>query len=103
MTLRQHIGTSSLFKIYANIRQMYPDWQYWFWLRSVFVKKSDFVYRVEGTGQAAGAEWGRMLAWLVGTGLLVGGAFAGRDHITDGAKRLRGLDVKALVRSVTKG
>jgi hypothetical protein len=82
---------------------MYPGFQYLYWLRSVFVKKSDFVYRVERTGEAAGAEWGRTLAWLVGTGLLVGGAFAGRDFIVDGAKRLRGLDVKALVRSVTKG
>jgi hypothetical protein len=79
---------------------MYPDWQYWYWFRSVFFKKNDFVYRVEGSGEVAGAEWGRALAWLVGTGLLVGGAFAGRDFIMDGAKRLRGLDVKALMGSV---
>jgi hypothetical protein len=79
---------------------MYPDWQYWYWFRSVFFKKSDFVYRLERSGEIAGAEWGRALAWLVGTGLLVGGAFAGRDFIVDGVKRSRGLNVKALMRSV---
>lgn len=60
------------------------------------------MYKVEGTGDVAGAEWGRAMAWLVGTGLLVGGAFAGRDFIVNGAKTLREIDVRALVGRATK-
>jgi len=83
---------------------MYPDWQYWYWLRSVFLKKVDFVYRDEKSGKEVKGSWANTLAWLIGTGVLVGGAFVGREWVMEEMpRRLRDFDPKMLIRSATRG
>ena len=78
---------------------MYPDWQYLYWLRSVFWRKRDFVYRDEKTGKvvrlyrlAAGS-----MAMVIGVGALVGAGLMG-SGVVDGEevlKRLRGWEWKS--------
>jgi hypothetical protein len=79
---------------------MYPDYQFLYWLRSIFVKKSDFLYRDEKTGQEVNPRsWVRTLGLLTGTGLLVtmgvvGSSWPNGDEIL---RRLKGLDPRAMV------
>lgn len=82
---------------------MYPDWQFMFWLRSIFWKRQDFVYR---DGRSQEVEPGRARKWLLR--LLTVGAFAGlfvgKDWLRDELpRRLREFDGRALVRSLTAG
>ena len=81
---------------------MYPDWQYWYWFRSVFIKKEDFIYKEEDTGKVVWPDAGRKLAWLVGTGLLVGGAIWGWDGAVERIKGLSKVDLRALVGAAVK-
>lgn len=83
---------------------MYPDWQYWYWFRSIFWKKSDFVYRDEKSGQEVKGSLTRKLAVLLATGALVGGAFLGRDWVRDELpRRLREFDPKAFLKTISAG
>ncbi|KAF2709760.1 FAD/NAD(P)-binding domain-containing protein [Pleomassaria siparia CBS 279.74] len=77
---------------------MYPDWQFLYWFRSVFLKREDFVYKEEGSGQIVRRDWRETVLGLAGLGVLIGGAFLSRDWVTDVSKRLRGVDVKGLLR-----
>jgi len=78
---------------------MYPDWQFMYWLRSIFWKKSDFVYREERTGEEFRPGAGKTMLWLATVGALAGGAFFGRDWIQNELLlRLRNLEVRGLVR-----
>ncbi|KAL2357051.1 hypothetical protein BJ546DRAFT_426549 [Cryomyces antarcticus] len=61
---------------------MYPDWQFWFWWRSVFVKRADFVFRDAGTGRersvavgvgTAVRRWAAVLGVLAVAGIVVSG------------------------------
>ncbi|KAF2192540.1 cyclohexanone 1,2-monooxygenase [Zopfia rhizophila CBS 207.26] len=54
---------------------MYPDWQYWYWFRSVFFKKQDFVYRDDKTGKEINVfrSWAKTLGCMAVTGVLLGG------------------------------
>jgi hypothetical protein len=80
---------------------MYPDWQVMFWLRSVFLKKADFVYKDEKSGKEVspgeGMRWARR---VVLTAMLVGGLVK-REEIMGvlgrGLKELRGLDLRQLI------
>jgi hypothetical protein len=76
---------------------MYPDWQFWFWWRSVFVKKSDFVYRDEKTGQEVhpgeGMKWAKRL--LVGTAVV--GVVVKREELL---RQVRSLDIRGLVKNL---
>ncbi|KAJ4992674.1 hypothetical protein SVAN01_01720 [Stagonosporopsis vannaccii] len=82
---------------------MYPDWQFMFWLRSVFWKKQDFVFR---DGSSKEVEPGKTRKWLLRL-LTVGtfaGLFVGRDWLRYELPRwLRDFDGKALFRSLTAG
>ena len=73
-----------------------------FWLRSIFWKKSDFVYRDERTGEEFRPGAGKTMLWLATAGALAGGAFFGQDWIQDELpRRLRNLDARGLVRHFT--
>ncbi|CAI6335770.1 unnamed protein product [Periconia digitata] len=65
---------------------MYPDWQYLFWLRSVFWKKSDFEYRDEKTGVVVSRSSSGLLslAGLMAVSLMVGSAVWGGEGVTEG-------------------
>jgi hypothetical protein len=83
---------------------MYPDWQVMFWLRSVFLRKGDFVYRDEKTGrEVRPGEAARWVRRVVVTALVVGGLVK-REEIGDvvgrGLKELMGLDVRGLLRGL---
>ncbi|RMZ72301.1 monooxygenase [Pyrenophora seminiperda CCB06] len=60
---------------------MYPDWQFMYWLRSIFWKKHDFVYRDERTGGEVRPGSGKVTIWLATAGALACGAYFGRDWI----------------------
>ena len=80
---------------------MYPDWQFLYWLRSIFWKKGDFVYRNEKTGEEFRPSTTKTILWLATAGALASGAFFGRDWIQDELpRRLRNFDARALVRSL---
>ncbi|KAI4703280.1 hypothetical protein J4E81_002158 [Alternaria sp. BMP 2799] len=80
---------------------MYPDWQFLYWLRSIFWKKGDFVYRNEKTGEEFRPGTTKTILWLATAGALAGGAFFGRDWIQDELpRRLRNFDARTLVRSL---
>lgn len=80
---------------------MYPDWQFLYWLRSVFWKKNDFVYRDEATGKEVKTGRGKSLLWLLTAASLVGGVFVGRDWIQDELpRRLKEIDPRTLVKSL---
>ena len=55
---------------------MYPDWQWKYWLRSIFIPKNDFVYGVspeatKNAGKVDATKVGRVpLASIVATGVL---------------------------------
>ncbi|KAF2477325.1 cyclohexanone 1,2-monooxygenase [Lindgomyces ingoldianus] len=72
---------------------MYPDWQYWYWIRSVFIRKGDFVYR-DGQGKEVRSSRGSWL-WVVGAAVLgfMGLKAAG---MVDGEKGLGG-EIRGLV------
>lgn len=75
---------------------MYPDWQFAFWLRSVFWKKKDFVYVDEQTGsEVRPGEASRVLMWTAAVGLLAG-AFVGRDSIFELFRRLEDSGIGAV-------
>lgn len=83
---------------------MYPDWQYWYWIRSVFWKKGDFEYRDEKTGEEIKGSVAGKLVVILATGVLVGGALMGKDWIRDELpRRLRDLDPKALITTISGG
>jgi hypothetical protein len=73
---------------------MYPDWQFWYWFRSVFYKESDFLYREEKTGRRiTPGSWRKTLSKLVGAGALVGVVSVGTGvvdlrKVVDGLKRM---------------
>ncbi|KAF2654527.1 cyclohexanone 1,2-monooxygenase [Lophiostoma macrostomum CBS 122681] len=80
---------------------MYPDWQFWYWFRSVFYKEEDFVYRDEKTGKRIRpGSWGKTLSTWVGAGTLVGAVLVGTGVVDqrEVLRRLKGLDLKGLVR-----
>jgi hypothetical protein len=81
---------------------MYPDWQFLYWFRSIFWKKSDFIYRNEMTREEFRPGTGNTLFWLATAGILAGGAFLGRDWIQDELpRRLKSLDARTLVQNLT--
>jgi hypothetical protein len=82
---------------------MYPDWQFMYWLRSIFWRKQDFVFRDE---KSAEVEPGRARKWALRVLTLSAlvGVFVGKDWLrTELPRRLREFDGKALVRSLTAG
>ena len=80
---------------------MYPDWQFLFWLRSIFWKKNDFVYLDEKTGKEVNPRARKAVLWLATAAALAGGAFLGRDWIQDELPRkLKGLDARGLVKNM---
>ena len=80
---------------------MYPDWQFLYWLRSIFWKKNDFIYRNEKTGEEFRPGTTKTILWLATAGVLAGSAFFGRNWIQDELpRRLRNFDARALVRSL---
>lgn len=82
---------------------MYPDWQFMFWLRSIFWRKQDFVFRDE---KAREVQPGRARKWLLRVltaGALVG-IFVGRDWVREELpRRLREFDGREVVRRLTAG
>ncbi|KAL6712455.1 hypothetical protein ACN47E_000332 [Coniothyrium glycines] len=77
---------------------MYPDWQFLYWFRSVFWKKSDFLYRDEKTGREInpGATRRRLL-WILTATALAGGLYVGPQRaIEELSRRLRKLDLARL-------
>jgi hypothetical protein len=80
---------------------MYPDWQLMFWLRSVFLKKADFVYRDEKSGkECSPGERMRWVRRVVLTALVVGGLVKKEEVVNvvgRGLKEFRGLDVRHLI------
>jgi hypothetical protein len=85
-------------------RRMYPDWQYWYWLRSIFYKKADFRYKdKEDKEVSAGLDLARTLTLTVGMGVaVVFGIERIRPDLEVG-KVLREFDAKALLRSISGG
>lgn len=80
---------------------MYPDWQFLFWLRSIFWKKNDFVYLDEKTGMEVNPRARKTALWLATAATLAGGAFLGRDWMQDELPRkLKVLDARGLVKSI---
>lgn len=80
---------------------MYPDWQFWYWFRSVFWKKGDFVYRDEKTGEPV--RPGEAMKWVRRVLLagLVAGVVVKREAIVDAtSKVLRRLDTRQLIRTM---
>lgn len=86
---------------------MYPDWQFAYWWRSVFWKKSDFVYRDELSGKEVrpgeGMRWVKRIVVVAAlTGVVVKRDLL-RDVLFDGVRRLdldgrhvlRGFGIKA--------
>jgi len=79
---------------------MYPDWQYWFWFRSVFWKRRDFLYRDERTGNEVGQSVIGKFAGLFAAVGLVCGAILGREWLMEELpRRLRVFDLNMLARS----
>jgi hypothetical protein len=69
---------------------LYPDWQFKYWLRSVFIPKGDFVYRVVGKGEVrAQNRWG---GWVLG-GYLASVVGAGAVLLSEG----KGEDVMSAI------
>jgi len=62
---------------------MYPDWQYYFWLRSIFWNTEDFQYRDEKTGKKVSPSNIQGLVTVGAAGILVVGVFLKRDLIRD--------------------
>jgi hypothetical protein len=80
---------------------MYPDWQYWYWLRSVFWKRGDFLYRDERTGKEAQADLAPKLVGMVAMGALVYGVIFGREWVVEELpRRVKDFDPKMFVSSV---
>ncbi|KAL6151292.1 hypothetical protein ACJQWK_10798 [Exserohilum turcicum] len=81
---------------------MYPDWQFLFWLRSIFWKKNDFVYREEETGKEFNPRARKTLVWLVTAVALASGAFLGRDCVNgEVVRRFARFDARGIVRRLT--
>ncbi|KAI8937760.1 hypothetical protein NX059_005460 [Plenodomus lindquistii] len=83
---------------------MYPDWQFLYWLRSIFWKKNDFIYRDGKTGQEVkpGATR-KMLVWALTVGALAGGAYMGPEWVTNELpRRLREFDARTFLKSLTR-
>ncbi|KAL6404339.1 putative 4-hydroxyacetophenone monooxygenase protein [Ilyonectria robusta] len=60
---------------------MYPDWQYRFWLRSVFIASNDFAYRKSKHAVVAGKQGvgaGTFLAVFASVIIGAGALFLGR-------------------------
>lgn len=66
---------------------MYPDWQFWFWFRSVFWKRGDFVYRDEKTGESV--RPGEAMRWVgrIILAVLVTGAVVKKESIMEAISR----------------
>lgn len=80
---------------------MYPDWQFLFWLRSIFWKKNDFSYLDEKSGREVSPRARKAVLWLATVAALAGGAFFGRGWIQNVLlRRLRNIDARGIVRSV---
>ncbi|PVI06520.1 FAD/NAD(P)-binding domain-containing protein [Periconia macrospinosa] len=65
---------------------MYPDWQYLFWLRSIFWKKADFEYRDERTGEVVRRnkiDAGRVVGFSAAA-LLIAGTVWRREGAMEG-------------------
>ena len=79
---------------------MYPDWQFLYWLRSVFWKKHDFVYRDERTGkEVKPGSTPRTLAWVLVVTALAAGTFMGPEWVVkEVPRRLREVGARGLVR-----
>jgi hypothetical protein len=82
---------------------MYPDWQFMYWLRSIFWRKQDFIFRDKNSAEV---EPGRARKWalrVMALSALVG-VFVWRDWLrAEIPRRLGGFDSKAFVRSLTAG
>jgi hypothetical protein len=69
---------------------MFPDWQYKFWLRSIFVSWDDFAYRTSGTLRkgAKKAPIGKMTSIFAAFGVIIGvGAYLQGDEIFSHSER----------------
>ncbi|USP82605.1 cyclohexanone 1,2-monooxygenase [Curvularia clavata] len=80
---------------------MYPDWQFLFWLRSIFWKKNDFLYLDERSGREVNPRARKAVLWLATAAALAGGAFFGRDWVNNELpRRLRDMDIRGVMKSV---
>ena len=80
---------------------MYPDWQFMYWLRSIFWRKQDFIFRDQNSVEV---EPGRTRKWALRVLTLSAlvGVFVGRDWLrAELPRRLREFDGKAFVKSLT--
>jgi len=80
---------------------MYPDWQFMYWLRSIFWRKQDFIFRDHNSAEV---EPGRTRKWALRVLTLSAlvGVFVGRDWLrAELPRRLREFDGKAFVKSLT--
>lgn len=82
---------------------MYPDWQFMYWLRSIFWRKQDFIYRDE---KSVEVYPGRTRKWLLRflTMSAFLGVFVGKDWLREEVpRRLRDFDARAFVSSLSAG
>ncbi|EMD65540.1 hypothetical protein GGP41_010421 [Bipolaris sorokiniana] len=80
---------------------MYPDWQFMFWLRSVFWKKNDFIYLDKETGREVNPHARKTALRLVTVAAVASGALLGRHWIRDELpRRLKDFDTRALLKSL---
>lgn len=83
---------------------MYPDWQYWYWFRSIFFPKTDFSYKDEKTGEeiTPPGSWVKTMSLVAGTAVLIGAGLVGAGvldrHVV--ARQLRGFDPKIFLNSL---
>jgi hypothetical protein len=81
---------------------MYPDWQFLYWWRSIWWRRQDFVYRDEETGaEVRPGEVGRWVKRILTAAAIVGMVMKKDLVLKELPRRLRGLDVRGLVRSLS--
>ncbi|EUC48091.1 hypothetical protein COCMIDRAFT_88260 [Bipolaris oryzae ATCC 44560] len=77
---------------------MYPDWQFMFWLRSIFWKKTDFVYLDAETGREINPHARKTILRLVAIAAFASGVFVGRHWLRESLpRRLQDFDPRALL------
>lgn len=81
---------------------MYPDWQFLYWWRSIWWRRQDFVYMDEKTGEKVRpGEAGWWLRRSLLAAAVVGLVWKKDFVLEELPRRLRGVDVRDLVRGLT--